>query len=85
MPELVGAGAVCETGWKWWINRGTLARQPDVRSLLEKMEEIYRADRKALAIRARRFAVANYDMDRIFETHWKPYLARLERRVAREK
>jgi len=85
MPELVGAGAVCETGWKWWINRGTYARQPDVRSLLEKMEEIYRADRKALATRARRFAVANYDMDRIFETDWKPYLARLERRVAREK
>jgi glycosyltransferase involved in cell wall biosynthesis len=79
MPELVGAGAVCDTGWKWWINRGTYARQPDVRSLLEKMEEIYRADRKGLAVRARRFAVANYDMDRIFEAKWKPYLARLER------
>jgi glycosyltransferase involved in cell wall biosynthesis len=81
MPELVGAGAVCETGWKWWINRGTYARQPDVRSLLDKMEEIHRGDRDALAARARRFAVANYDMDHIFETKWKPYLARLERRV----
>ena len=85
MPELVGAGAACDTGWKWWINRGTYARQPDVRSLLDKMEEIYRGDREALAASARRFAVANYDMDRIFETKWKPYLARLERRVVGRK
>jgi glycosyltransferase involved in cell wall biosynthesis len=81
MPELVGAGAVCETGWKWWTNRGTYARQPDVRSLLEKMEEIYRSDREALAARARRFAATNYDMNRIFEEKWKPYLSRLERRI----
>jgi glycosyltransferase involved in cell wall biosynthesis len=83
MPELVGAGAVCETGWKWWLNRGTYARQPDVKSLRDKMEEIYRADRQPMAARARHFAVANYDMDRIFEEKWKPYLARLERRVGR--
>ncbi len=83
MPELVGSGAVCETGWAWWTARGTYARQPDVRSLVETMEEIFRADRRELASRARRFAVANYDMDRIFEEMWKPYLARLERRVRR--
>jgi glycosyltransferase involved in cell wall biosynthesis len=82
MPELVGAGAICETGWKWRLNRGANARQPDVRSLLEKMEEIYRSDHERLAARARRFAVANYDMNRIFEEKWKPYLSRLERRIA---
>jgi glycosyltransferase involved in cell wall biosynthesis len=81
MPELVGAGAVCETGWKWWLRNGTYARQPDVRSLSEKMEEVIRADREALRSRARRFVLDNYDMDRIFERKWKPYLARLERRV----
>jgi hypothetical protein len=81
MPELVGAGAVCEVGWKWWLNRGTYSPQPDVLSLSEKMEEVYRADRNALASRARRFILTNYDMDRIFEQKWMPYLARLERRV----
>ena len=81
MPELVGAGAVCEVGWKWWLNRGTYSPQPDVQSLSEKMEEVYRGDRDVLASRARRFVLTNYDMDDIFEKKWKPYLARLEHRV----
>ncbi len=83
MPELVGSGAVCETGWTWWTGRGTFERQADVRSLVEKMEEIFRADRRELASRARRFAVAHYDMDRVFREGWLPYLERLERRVRR--
>ncbi len=85
MPELVGAGAVCEVGWKWWLNRGTYSPQPDVLSLSEKMEEIYRADRDALASRARRFVLTNYDIDDIFEKKWRPYLTRLEHRVKRKR
>jgi glycosyltransferase involved in cell wall biosynthesis len=85
MPELVGAGAVCEVGWKWWLSGGTYSPQPDVLSLSKKMEEVYRGNRDALASRARRFVLTNYDIDDIFEKKWRPYLARLEHRVRRKR
>lgn len=84
MPELVGSGAVCAVGWRRWNDLGSYASHPDVSSLHRAMQAVYRADREALARRARRFVVANYDMDAIFERRWVPYPASLELRVRRE-
>lgn len=62
----------------------SFSSHPDVPSLHQAMQAVYRADREALARRARRFVVAHYDMDAIFERRWVPYLASLELRVRRE-
>lgn len=83
MPELVGAGEICETGYKRWNFMASYNEHPDPKSLQEKMESLYTritgGEREALKKKAVEFA-QDYDSDTVFKKYWLPYLQRLEKR-----
>jgi len=54
---------------------------PDVNSIYEKMELVYKVDREKMGKKGREFAVANFDTKSVFEKHWRPFLKLLEQEV----
>lgn len=84
MPELVvpgETGEICEIGSKWFSPQCSWMARPAVQSLFDKLVKIHHADRAKMGKQARKHIEENYDTDRIFESHWKPFLARLEKEV----
>lgn len=85
MPELVGVGKVCKTGYARW----TLAQyqpMPDISDLIIKMLEIIpeiAINGKEMSKKARQFAVDNYDNELVYSQYWKPYLEKLEKRYCK--
>ena len=75
--ELVGAGWKISGQPQWNPPQHASYIVPYVEHVLELLETAYRADLKAMAPLAREFAL-QYDADRVFEEHWKPFLASLE-------
>ncbi len=75
MPELVipgETGEICDTGFKFFTSAGGFYYFPDVNSLYDKMEALYRADRKKMAEAARKHVVENYNIDTLFKEKWVP-------------
>lgn len=54
---------------------------PDVKELYEKMELVYKADRKQMSKDARKHIQEEYDFTKIWETRWIPFLKLLEDEV----
>lgn len=80
MPELVGdgAGLVCETGKKIFSSAQGYWNMPDVNSLYKKMEEAFRADRKVMGEKGRKWVLENFDMDKIVREKWVPLFEKLQ-------
>jgi hypothetical protein len=53
---------------------------PDVKSIYSAMEKIYSANRDEMGKAGREFA-KQFDADFVFEKHWKPFLAKLEKEL----
>jgi glycosyltransferase involved in cell wall biosynthesis len=82
MPELVGQGKICKTGWKQWSLTSYLPH-PDATDLEEKMLEMIDEVGKngpEMSQKARSFVVENYDNDLVYDKYWSPYLERLQKR-----
>lgn len=54
---------------------------PDGNSLLECMEKVFVADRVKMGKAARKFVVDNFDLELVWEKHWKPFLEQLEKEI----
>lgn len=88
MPELVGVGKVCKTGWKQW-SLTSYQPHPDTKDLEKKMIEMMEDIKQDLgkgeiAKKCRQFVVDNYDNDMVFDKYWMPYLERIEKRYAKK-
>lgn len=84
MKELLGAGEICDVGFRRWNGMGSYSDHPSINSLYDKMESIYKRVKEGkedLSSQARKFVVDNYDMDKVFKTKWLPYLLKLESRL----
>jgi glycosyltransferase involved in cell wall biosynthesis len=84
MPELCGSGEICEVGFKRWGGVGQYFEQPNIQSLLSKMNVLYKRVKKDDKGKISRDAIEfakKYDIDLLWETKWLPYLLKLEARV----
>lgn len=83
-PELVikdETGWVCEVGYKRFSHLLSYVGNPDVKSLHEKMELSYVADRVEMGKKARKHMEENYDSKVVYKKYWSPFLAKVEREV----
>jgi glycosyltransferase involved in cell wall biosynthesis len=86
MPELITE----ETGWKTDVAHRRFTHllsyvgEPDTKSLAEKMELSFNADRKKMGEAGRKNAVENYDSKLVYEKYWSPYLKRIEKEIYSE-
>jgi len=84
MTELVKVG---ETGFltevdrKYWSAMGSYMGPPKTSSIFDCLMKVRDSNRVQMGINARKFMVAEYDTDLIFETKWKPYLQNLEEEI----
>lgn len=80
MPELIING---ETGFtvealhKRFTALLSYSYVPDPKSIYERMEEMYNADRVAMGKKGREH-IMQYDTDTVVKQHWLPFLAKLE-------
>lgn len=75
--ELIGAGWSVTGQLDWDATQSSSYLCASVIDVYYKLEESFRADRVALAPHAIEFA-AQYDIEQVFDTYWKPILDKLE-------
>ena len=82
MPELVlpgKTGEICKHGYKQWNNMKTFSAMPDLDSLYEKMEMVYKYGRDETTKKAcRTHIVENYDMEDRVKNAWIPFLCKIQ-------
>ncbi|MHB9161550.1 MAG: glycosyltransferase family 4 protein [Nitrosotalea sp.] len=81
MPELVidgKTGWITKKGCKHYFPIGSYMWYPDTDDLYNKMELAFKADRIEMGKNARKWILDNYDMNKIFETKWLPFLEKIE-------
>jgi glycosyltransferase involved in cell wall biosynthesis len=84
MRDLVEDG---KTGYKVKVERKrftpllSYVAVPDVDDLYKKMEKMYETDREKMGKAGRKFVVENFDLNVVWERHWKPFLSKLEKEV----
>jgi glycosyltransferase involved in cell wall biosynthesis len=86
VTDFTAMSEVCEVGWKVGYDRVRTPMRswqawPKLDEVVAALEACYAADRADLSTRARAHAL-EYDVDVVFERHWLPALAELERRIA---
>lgn len=80
-PELVVdgvTGEICNVGHSQYTMDGSFVYYADVNSLFEKMEKLYKADRKKMGEEARKHILENYDINKSVQTQWVPFLESLQ-------
>lgn len=83
-PELVKEGVTgeyCKVAYKRFTGLLSFVGVPDVRSIYDAMEKIYKADRKKMGEDARAHIIENYDIKHIFHQKWVPFLEQLEKEI----
>ena len=83
-PELIiegKTGELCKVAYKRFTGLLSYVGVPDVRSIYDAMEKIYKADRVQMGKDARQHMIDNYDMKHIFYQKWEPFLNTLEKEV----
>jgi len=82
MPELVipsKTGEICKHSYKKWLNLQTYSAEPDLDSLYEKMETVFKYARDEETKKAcRDWIVKNYDMNTRCRETWIPFLESLQ-------
>lgn len=87
MPELVVdgiTGEICKAGIKRYTNDLSWTTAADVDSLYEKMENLYsrlEKDEAGIAKACRQHIIDNYDMDKLYQEKWLPFLEKLQERI----
>lgn len=83
LPELViegETGEICEVAYKRFSPLIAYVGQPDHKSLYEKMEKLFVADRVKMGKKARDW-VKQYDTKRVIRDSWIPFLERVQKEV----
>lgn len=80
LRELMGAGWFVPIASRVYSPLGSWQGIAHVPSLVEAMNESYKADRKKLGKQAREFAL-EYDWDNLAENYWHPYLQQLNQEI----
>lgn len=83
MPELIVDGV---TGYKTNVSKdcqhfmpiGGYMKFPEIDSLYEKMELVYKANRPEMGVRGRKWIEENYSLDKVWSDKWLPYLDGIE-------
>jgi glycosyltransferase involved in cell wall biosynthesis len=82
MPELVipgKTGEICDHGMPKWTNLKTYSAEPNLDSLYDKMEVIYKYARDEKVKKAcRKHIVDNYDMNTRVKDTWIPFLEKIQ-------
>lgn len=81
MPEVVipgKTGEVCKAGFKLFTSGLGYYVFPDVESLYDKYETLFLANRIEMGKNARKHILEKYDIDKIYEKDWKPFLESLQ-------
>lgn len=88
MPELIRpgiTGEICDLipgpNGKRFSVLGSYVGIPSTTSIFDKLMKIYNSDRIKMGEEARKWIVANYDTNLIFETKWKGFLSMLEKEI----
>lgn len=75
MPELTGAGWLCE-GQDFWTMQGSYMRVPSVEAIYAALEHAY-TEAAGVREKAREFAL-QYDARVVMNDYWRPVLAEIE-------
>jgi glycosyltransferase involved in cell wall biosynthesis len=51
---------------------------PDTQSIYNSMEKVYKADREKMGKEGRKFVKKNYDLNKVFNENWLPFIKTLE-------
>lgn len=81
MPELVEEGKtgyITKVNWKRWTPLGAYVGLPDYMSIYDKMELVFKADRKKMGEAAIKKIVENYDTKTVFYDRWLPFLEKIQ-------
>lgn len=85
MKDLVKDG---ETGYKlnvlekYYSPLGSYVAKPDAKHLSELMFKMYEdTDREKMGKAGRQFVLDNFEIEKVFEQNWAPYLDRLEKEI----
>jgi glycosyltransferase involved in cell wall biosynthesis len=84
MRDLVEDGVTgykCDVAYKRFTPLASYVGVPDHKSIYEKMELIFNADREKMCKNCREFAVKNFDTKTVFRTKWRPFLSMLEQEI----
>lgn len=84
MPELIipgETGEICERGMPFYASSGGFWYFPDVKSIHEKMEKLYKADRKTMGEKARANVMEKFNIDKQVKEKWIPYLENLQNEI----
>ncbi len=84
MPELVVPGVtgeICEHEHPRWSPLRAYIANPDVNSLLEKMEIIFSKGREAMSKDCREHIVKNYDINKRVANEWTTFLENLQKEL----
>lgn len=84
MPEHVlehETGEICEVASKRFTPLGSYIGIPDTMSLYRCMEKLYKADRVKMGEKARDYMLRKYDLNKVFENRWMPFLDKVENEV----
>jgi len=80
-PELVipgVSGEICEPAYKHFSSAGGFWYAADTNSLYDKMETLFRADRKKMGEAGRKNVLENYDINKLVKDQWIPLLSDLQ-------
>lgn len=83
-PELVienKTGLICESDRKFFTGAGGYYFMPSVDSLYACYEKLFRTDRKKMGLEGRAYVSENFNIDKIYDNHWKTYLANLQEEI----
>lgn len=84
MPELVKdgkTGYVVDVAYKRFTPLLSYIAIPSTKSIYDKMELLFKADRVKMGEEARKFIVNNYDTDKVVKEKWIPFLERVKEEV----
>jgi glycosyltransferase involved in cell wall biosynthesis len=74
-------GYLVHKGFKRFDGLGSYSFEVDNDELLERMEQVYNADRDKMGKEARRFILDNFDLKLVWERNWAPFLKLLESEI----
>ena len=84
MPELIidgKTGYLVKQNTKFFTGIGSYAAVPDTNDIYNGMISLFKKDRVEMGKAARKFIVDNYDIEKVYNEKWSPFLKMLENEV----
>ena len=84
MPETIiegETGYAVKTAYKRWTAGLNYFAVPDTQDILDKMELIYKADRKKMSENARNYMLKKYDFENVLLPQWIEFLEGVEKEI----